>query len=56
MLGEVVVITKAGKPRVRLVPLDQPPRRAGAAKGKAALKPAFFDPLPDNERRAWGGG
>lgn len=52
ILGEEVIITKAGKPCVRLVPLDLPPRQPGAAKGKAALTPAFFDPLPDDELRA----
>jgi prevent-host-death family protein len=52
MLGEDVIIAKAGKPCVRLVPLDQPPRQPGAAKGKTALTPAFFDPRPDNERGA----
>jgi prevent-host-death family protein len=53
--GEEVIITRAGKPCVRLVPLDLPPRQPGAAKGKAALTPAFFDPLPDGELRAWDG-
>jgi prevent-host-death family protein len=55
MLGEEVIIAKAGKPCVRLVPLDLPPRQPGAAKGKAALTPSFFDPLPDDELRAWDG-
>lgn len=55
MLGEEVIIAKAGKPCVRLVPLDLPPRQPGAAKGKASLTPAFFDPLPDEELRAWDG-
>ena len=55
MLGEEVIITRAGKPCVRLVPLDLPPRQPGAAKGKSALTPTFFDPLPDGELRAWDG-
>lgn len=55
MLGEEVIIAKAGKPCVRLVPLDQPPRQPGAAKGKAALTPAFFESLPEDELRAWDG-
>lgn len=55
MRGEEVIIAKAGKPCVRLVPLDQPPRQPGAAKGKAALTPAFFDPLPADELCAWDG-
>ena len=32
-----VIIAKAGKPCVRLVPLDPPARQPGSAKGKAAL-------------------
>ncbi len=55
MLGEEVIIAKAGKPCVRLVPLDLPPRQPGAAKGKAALTAAFFDPLPAEELQAWDG-
>lgn len=53
MLGEDVVIAKAGKPFVRLVPVELPPRRPGAAKGKAMLTPAFFEPLPEAELRRW---
>lgn len=55
MRGEEVIITRAGKPCVRLVPLDLPPRQQGAAQGRAALTPAFFDPLPDDELRTWDG-
>ena len=54
MLGEEVIIAKAGKPFVRLVPIDAPPRVPGAAKGNASLTPAIFDPLPDDELKAWG--
>ena len=53
MLGEDVVISKAGKPFVRLVPVQLPTRYPGAAKGKAALTPAFFEPLPEDELAAW---
>jgi prevent-host-death family protein len=53
MTGEEVVIAKAGKPYVRLVPVDLPPREPGIASGKAALTPAFFEPLPDDELEAW---
>ncbi len=54
MLGEEVIIAKAGKPFVRLVPIDAPPRVPGAAKGHNRLTPAFFDPLPEDELSAWG--
>ncbi len=54
MLGEEVIIAKAGKPFVRLVPIDAPRRVAGIAKGHNSLTSAFFDPLPDDELSAWG--
>ena len=55
LMGDEVIIAKAGKPCVRLVPLDQPARQPGSAKGKAALTPAIFEPLPEDERVAWDG-
>ena len=55
MMGDEVIIAKAGKPCVRLVPMDLPPRQPGSAKGKAALTAAFFDPLPEDELKAWDG-
>jgi prevent-host-death family protein len=47
--GEEVVITRRGKPAVRLVPVTKtlPPRKPGALKGKLEIPPSFFDPLPD---------
>lgn len=54
MLGEEVIIAKAGKPFVRLVRIDAPPRVPGAARGHNCLTPAFFDPLPEDELSAWG--
>ena len=53
MMGEDVVIAKAGKPFVRLVPVTLPVRHPGAAKSKAALTQAFFEPLPEAELRRW---
>jgi prevent-host-death family protein len=53
MLGEEVLIAKAGKPVVRLVPVGSPNRKPGAAKGKAKLTKAFFAPLPESELRAF---
>ena len=55
MMGDEVIIAKAGKPCVRLVPMGLAPRQPGAAKGKAALTPAFFEPLPEAELSAWDG-
>lgn len=55
MMGDEVIIAKAGKPCVRLVPVELPPRQPGSAKGKAALTPAFFEPLPEDELKVWDG-
>ena len=55
LMGDEVIIAKAGKPCVRLVPLEQPARQPGSAKTKAALTPAFFEPLPKDELVAWDG-
>ena len=54
--GEEIVLSKAGKPYARLVPLDKSApsqRRPGRLKGK--LDSAFFDPLPQAELDAWEG-
>jgi prevent-host-death family protein len=52
--GEEVVIARAGKPLVRIVPLDAKPTRrlGGFVKGK--LTNDFFDPLPEEELKRWG--
>jgi prevent-host-death family protein len=49
LAGEEIVITRRGKPAVRLVPVgqDQPKRKPGALKGKLIVPESFFDPLPD---------
>jgi prevent-host-death family protein len=46
--GEEVIISKAGKPVVRLVPYAQkkPPRRLGLLKGKIRIA-RDFDELPE---------
>ena len=52
LAGEDVVISRSGRPLVRLTPLaDQHPRRPGIAKGR--VTDAFFEPLPEDELRAW---
>ncbi len=55
LMGDEVIIAKAGKPCVRLVPVDPPARQPGAARGRAALTDAFFEPLPEEELNAWHG-
>lgn len=57
--GEEIVLAKAGKPYAKLVPLDaappkKEPRKPGGWPGR--LTDAFFEPLPEEELRAWEGG
>jgi prevent-host-death family protein len=53
--GADVVIAKAGKPMVRLVPIASRDRRAGfgAMKGKIRIAPDFDGPLPPAIARAF---
>lgn len=52
--GEEIVLGKAGKPYARLVPLRPVRKRTlGFIKGKFDL--TCFDPLPEEELRAWEG-
>ncbi len=55
--GEDIVIAKAGKPKVRLVPIEEPPKRKlGFMEGWAGLPDEFFfDPLPEEELARWEG-
>jgi prevent-host-death family protein len=56
--GEEVIIARGKKPVVRLVPVENaPPRRQfGAMRGKVQVGPEFFEPLPEEELKAWEGG
>ena len=49
MAGEDVVIAKAGKPVVRLVPIEgkQQRRKLGTLAGQFRVPDDFDDPLPD---------
>ena len=49
-LGEDIVIAKAGKPIVRLVPIEEPPqeRVLGQDEGLFVVPEDFNDPLPDD--------
>ena len=51
--GEEVIIAKDGEPYVILKPVLSRERTPGAAKGKGAVTPAFFEPLPDDELKKW---
>jgi prevent-host-death family protein len=47
--GEEVVISRAGKPVARLVPVAAPkPRVLGGDEGKVWIAPDFDAPLPDD--------
>ncbi len=51
--GEDIVIGRAGKPVVRLVPVESAvPRQPGLLKG-LSIPDALFDPLPDDEQALW---
>lgn len=51
--GEDIVIGRAGKPVVRLVPVEgMTPRQPGLLKG-LAVPDALFDRLPEDELALW---
>ncbi len=57
--GEPIVIARAGRRLVRLVPIvdDHRPRQPGLAKSTDIhISDAFFDPLPEDELAAWSAG
>ncbi len=49
--GEEIVITKAGEPMCKLVPIAErtQPRVPGISKGKIEIHDGFDDPLPEFE-------
>ena len=54
-LGEDIVVAKAGKPMVRLVPVEGPKKRRqpGSARGMFTMSDDFDDPLPDDMLKAF---
>ena len=50
--GEQVVISRAGRPVVRLEPVEQPKRRE-LGKVKLKFPDEFFAPLTEEELRDW---
>ena len=55
--GEDIVICKGKTPVARLTAVAARPskRRFGAYRGQATVTDAFFEPLPDEELKAWEG-
>ncbi len=54
--GEEVVIARRGVPVARLVRCNlHAKRKFGAMKGALLVDDRFFDPLPEEELRAWEG-
>lgn len=54
--GEEIVIARGRHPAVKLTPIKQPVKREfGLYRGIASVGPEFFEPLPDEELRAWEG-
>ena len=54
--GEDVVIARRGEPVARLVRCKpRGKRQFGAMKGQIVIDDSFFDPLPEEELRAWEG-
>ncbi len=54
--GGEVVIARNGKPVARLVRVQKRGKRQfGSWKGRITIDDSFFDPLPEDELKAWEG-
>ena len=54
LMGEEVIIARAGKPVVKLVAVEKRRKRTfGSAKGKILLREGWHAPLSDPETRAF---
>jgi len=54
LAGEEIIIARAGKPCIKLVPILESPRKPGVLKNKGHLTDAFFEPLSEDEMGKWG--
>jgi prevent-host-death family protein len=53
--GEVITIVRGRTPVAKLVPVMRKGKREfGAMRGKIAIGPGFFEPLPDGALDRWG--
>jgi prevent-host-death family protein len=56
LAGKEVIIARGNQPAVKLVPVEQKPKRMpGTLKGKINLGPEFFEPMSEQELAAWEG-
>ena len=57
LLGEEVIIAKAGKPVARLVAIavERPARKPGSMRGKIKIAADFDAPLPDDIQQSFEG-
>lgn len=56
--GEEIIIARRNKPVAKIVAVTEAarkPRKPGALKGQFSVPDSFFDPLPEEELRAWEG-
>ncbi len=54
--GEEVVIARRNQPVARIVRCESPVRpQPDVMKGRIVITDAFFDPLPEDELKAWEG-
>ncbi|HUK10982.1 MAG TPA: type II toxin-antitoxin system Phd/YefM family antitoxin [Stellaceae bacterium] len=52
--GETIIIARDGRPVAKLVPIASAGKRQfGALRGKVWIGPEFFEPLPEDELKAW---
>ena len=53
--GEEVIIAVGSEPLVKIVPIEHSTRQRvfGSMRGKLALSPEFFEPLPEDELSSW---
>ena len=51
--GQEIILSKAGKPYARLMPLAQAPGRRQPGRLTGRVDDEFFEPLPEDELRAW---
>jgi prevent-host-death family protein len=51
--GQEIILAKAGKPYVRLLPLEPTPARRQPGRLAGRVGDAFFEPLSEDELQAW---